>query len=387
MIYTEPIIALVRNTACVLKDLLSANHILMKPIGKLAIVGFAPASVPLPPVSILESIIAPLQFAAVVYNFSAVPYALSECCSLPLLAQAPSYAQWAQAIAVKSNKSSGIAVEIAKNTLAADVTSAKRMPIVMLCKLILGVTFAILTLLSLHVPHLLTSLNWILLLLELALLYLLYLMAEGVADGKQRAADLDRLANAFSQPSVVFEKERDAILDAPSTLPLLLPQLRPLRLPTPPWRTPANTNGDDALPSLSTDPFGLRSVAEYLHALSELDVEMRAALSKSTSAYRAHVVAKLRDAASRQYYTSLLDGTALLLNGIAFVGYAAFPIAFFGPSEQTLMELLPIWPGHECALTRGNLLGDVAWTIESVLMLLVPPLIAKLGEPPKAKAD
>ena len=43
-------------------------------------------------------------------------------------------------------------------------------------------------------------------------------------------------------------------------------------------------------------------------------------------------------------------------------------------SEASLAAVAPFWPGHDAAMWLGNFMGDVAWTIEPLLLLLVPLL-------------
>jgi hypothetical protein len=66
--------------------------------------------------------------------------------------------------------------------------------------------------------------------------------------------------------------------------------------------------------------------------------------------------------------------------------YAVFPITFFGPNEAGLQAIFPLWPGNGTARYWGNFLGDFAWTIEPILILIVPPLI-KRSSTEKHKED
>ena len=63
--------------------------------------------------------------------------------------------------------------------------------------------------------------------------------------------------------------------------------------------------------------------------------------------------------------------------------YAVFPITFFGPDEAKLKAICPLWPGNGPAKYWGNFLGDFAWTIEPILILIVPALIQRSSPKPK----
>ena len=41
---------------------------------------------------------------------------------------------------------------------------------------------------------------------------------------------------------------------------------------------------------------------------------------------------------------------------------------------------LPLWPGADSAQWWGNFAGDFMWTIEPILVLTVPPVIASIRE-------
>ena len=57
-----------------------------------------------------------------------------------------------------------------------------------------------------------------------------------------------------------------------------------------------------------------------------------------------------------------------------------------GPAEAALKGILPVWPGHDAAQFWGNLAGDVAWTVEAALMLVVPAMIKQaVAQKPKSE--
>lgn len=231
----------------------------------------------------------------------------------------------------------------------------------MACKLAIGVAFILLTLLSLHKPFP-VLINWMLLCLELALTYLLTVMAAGVASGWQRAADMRRLADSLAKERSVTHPGTIVAAEAAGLV----------SLPPAPWFDHVSAN----------DPFGSSAVQTYLRSLGSAYAELVAILSKQSDS----AAAALRYHARKQLLTTYLDAATLALNAIAFLGYGVFPITYFIP-QATVTGWAPSWPGHDSAQFWGNLAGDMAWTIEAVLLLVVPVAInLALGAAPSSKA-
>ena len=339
----ETVIALLRNGGCTVKDLLEGRtNWLMEP-------SFGPMSP-------IEVFIAPLQFAAVVYNLSAaVPYVTSACGTW-LTSVAPSELQWEQAISVaKAASSNPTACAIAQNMLSTEMATARRKTRVMMAKLVLGTAFVVLTLLTMKRANI-TVVYWILTALELALLVFLSAMADGVSKGRQLAADKHRLARqleAHSNPS----------LTGASALPLLLGPACGIYLPDSPWLAP--------LPS--SDPFGVDAVGAHIASIVQLEASVQSALKSK----RKVIASQLAAESAAQYRTTALDAVVFVLNAIPFIGYGMHSVVYF-ISEATVAAVLPAWPGHSVAQYWGNLAGDVAWTIEAALMLVVPRMISRM---------
>ena len=344
MVFMDVVIAFLRNGGCVVKDLLDGKkHYLNEPL-----VG---------PVTAIESVIAPLQFAAVLFNFSAAVPHLTSSVSSFFSSTAPSEAQWAQALALAPSGMDGgpVALEIAKSTLSADFAASRRTTKVMVCKLGIGSTFVLLTLLTIHIPYP-VCINWILLVLEFALIYLLSVMADGVSKGRRAAADQRRLSDALAAGSSPV---------APSTVPLLIGHACDTpTMPTPPWASPLPPN----------DPFGLTATAGYVKELAALEADCAYKVKVWKKQKREAVAAELSAASSTGYQNAVLDAVVLTLNAIAFLGYGAFPITYF-TSEAGCKAVIPMWPGHSSIQYYGNLAGDAAWTAEAAIMLVVPMLI------------
>ena len=343
------IVAFLRNGGCVVKDLMPASHWVMAPL--------------IGPVTVIESVIAPTQFAAVLFNFFAAgPFFAGKAASWFASSSHPDAGQWAQAIAVST--SSGISSEMAKATLAASVASRKQTSCVMLCKAIIGTAFVLLTLLSLHVPYP-ALINWMLLMLELALSYLLTVMAAGVVSGWQLAADMRRLAQSFE--SRMGDKAHPAVLP-------LLSAAGVISMPTAPWFKSVKPN----------DPFGANAVQVYIKSLEAVHGDFLSSLPKQNES----IASSLFYHSRKQMYMTALDATTFALNAIAFLGYGMFPITYFIP-QATLTGWAPAWPGHDTAQFWGNLAGDAAWTVEAALVLTVPILVGSLlgAAPSKVKKE
>jgi len=123
----------------------------------------------------------------------------------------------------------------------------------------------------------------------------------------------------------------------------------------------------------ANDPFGSSVTAAYVKQLSDAKAPVEKIVKKST----AELAAELTEQAAMHSRQAALDAVLLLLNAAAFSGYAVFPITFFGPDETGLKAIFPLWPGNGTARYWGNFLGDFAWTIEPILVLIVPQLIKR----------
>jgi hypothetical protein len=94
-----------------------------------------------------------------------------------------------------------------------------------------------------------------------------------------------------------------------------------------------------------------------------------------------------------------IEAVLLLLNVVAFVGYATIPLTYFVPESSSSsssssgsgatgeVSLLAAalrwpqwWPGHDAVAWWGNFAGDVAWSVEPALMLATPLLLGKLTQ-------
>ena len=344
----EVIVALLRNGFCTVKNVAPPAHWIMKPYyGEITCV---------------ECIIAPLQAAAVLYNVSAAfPYLFSTAYDFFFSTSLPSEEQWLQAIQAAADHTPPLSLEYAKSTLAADMAQARTKAKVMVCKMIIGTAFVFLCLSSVHKPFP-ALINWAVVFLELALAFLLTVMASGVAKGRQAAGDCKRLSKALG--SADYEP-----LQTPAALPLVARAAKtPVKLPVAPWLSPP----------AASDPFGLVAVQSYLKKLSTLEKELRDTLKASGAASaRAAAADELAKQSTKQYWQTVLDATTTMLNGVAWCGYGMFPVTYFN-TDADLSKWIPAWPGRDFAQYWGNFAGDAAWTVEPALLIVVPFLIDQM---------
>ena len=346
----DTLIALIRNGACVVKDVAPATHWVMAPVYG--------------PITMIEAVIAPTQFAAVYLNLVAAVPALVSSCYLWWTSSAPSDEQWAQAIAATST-SSPLAVALAEASLAAHTASARQGVTVSVCKLVIGCAFFALFGASVHHSSYAnySSINWCVLGLLVALAALLTVMAQGVGKHRRLAADKSRLAAALRAGATS--------LDTPAAVPLLLNATHlavggaAAQLPDGPW---------SVAPAV-TDPMGKAAAAQHVAAVASQVEKLDAVLRGLTPGDRAAVAGELEAQAKRHRSNMLLEAVCLFLNAAAGCGYSMFAVTFLNPDAAAVSKRVPVWPGHAAAEWGGNLLGDVAWTIEPTLLLLVPRLI------------
>lgn len=330
------------------KDLLSSKHSLMQPL--------------FGAVSSMEAFIGPLQFAAVVFNITGGLPVLVRTFSVWGKSMEPlSEQQWLAAVAhVTSSRKSSAASFIAHDVKAAFAESKVQFWTAC-CDMIIGSAFTFLFLDSMHISMPI-CIQWALIAMELALLYILTVIADGAIRERTRAADMQRLALAL--------QAGDAPLDSPAVLPLALNATHSAlgtlsaEPPTAPWKT---TQLEVA------DPLGTLAVTQYITSLDNL----QASLEKEIKANKAKVAQELLIQSFRHRWQARLSWAVFLLNAIAFLGYAVFPVTFLAPSEKALQYLFPFWHSNSAAEWHGNFAGDVAWTIEPFLLLLCPVLIER----------
>lgn len=371
----DTFVCLFRNGFCVVKDLLPSTHWLMQPW--------------LGPVTQIECMIAPLQFAAVYFNLTSAATKVWAAASYYVLSPVLSDEQWAQALAMSSTAPKPAAL-LAADGLRTHGVNRRQSLIIALCQFVLIFMFLGLTFNSLHMSDVLAKnwaavapyyssahhdsfLNWMLFFSEFGLCFFLCQMVATVIGELRAAADKRRLADAVS---FAGKKSSSGLLDAPAALPLVHGAAGTLPpLPLAPWSQPSWTVKLE-------DPFGLGAVHEYL---AQLESSHGAAL-KAVRAQPAAIAKELQVQSEVHVLNAAYEAVLTFLNVLALVGYATFPIAFLA-TEGAVSSVLPQWPGHAVATDQGNLLGDAAWTVEPLLMLTVPLLISAAARKRRADAD
>lgn len=269
----ETVVGLGRNGGCVAKSLLQKSHWLMFPL-----VG---------QVTCIESFIAPLQFAAVYFNLrDALPVLLGA--ARPLLsASYLSEETWLQTISTVSTGIKPGTVRLAEKAVAANTAGERQALSVAVCQLIISIAFVFLGLSSVHVPYPIGT-QWAVVSLELALLYLLGIMANGVRSEKRLAVEKGRLARALKSGEAVE-------LDTPMVLPLALNATRActpnmsVEMPICPWTKP--------LPP-ADDPLGATAASLHLKAVEGAHT----ALKQLVGANKGAIAAELSAEAVRHQY-------------------------------------------------------------------------------------
>mmetsp|Transcript_94289 Transcript_94289/g.270040 ORF Transcript_94289/g.270040 Transcript_94289/m.270040 type:complete len:145 (-) Transcript_94289:155-589(-) len=116
-------------------------------------------------------------------------------------------------------------------------------------------------------------------------------------------------------------------------------------------------------------------VQAYVAETAKFEKNLAVKLTKNKEAAADQLLAN----GVNEYYTALLDIVVIALNVVAFFGYAMFPLTYFF-EEEFIKATLPFWPGNELAEWSGNFAGDFMWTLEPILVLTVPPVIASIRE-------
>lgn len=187
-----------------------------------------------------------------------------------------------------------------------------------------------------------------LLIMEVALIAFLWSMGKGAASLFAEAATKTKAANGLTESGDAF------VATASPVLVGAVAGAIGLEAPAPPWPGPA-------------EPY---LALAYVSALEKWKTEV--AKKCKTKYGREAAVARLEAEAEGDVAAGWLEVVLIGLNVAAFAGYFVFPMTYIF-SEEQLAANVPFWPGNDYAEWFGNLLGDVCWTIEPVLVLFVKP--------------
>lgn len=191
--------------------------------------------------------------------------------------------------------------------------------------------------------------NWGLIGMEVALVYFLITMVDGVLELWKKATDA-------TEAAAKLEAEGESyISDAPYSVVSLVATALEIPEPSAPWPAPAETYLAEA----------------YCAALQSWKRDV--AKATKTIKGRDKAIAALRGKALGDYRMGWLEVVLTALNVAAFVGYAVFPVTYLVPAPT--LAALSWWPGNDPAEWLGNFVGDFCWTVEPALLLTVKPYI------------
>ena len=297
-----------------------------------------------PGMKVANAFIGPLQGAAVYFNLVGGLSVFSEAHVTKGNIKA-----WAQAFdedSLGAKWASGQA--LAKANLAKKAASNGMDRTIALCLFVCSFGFFWLTLNSFkHVYNDMIQIG--LLAMEVALVVFIYTMCQGVS---KRFFDAKAAAAAKNIADGIV------VADASPELLLVVAEACEAECPPDPFQTAA-------APYLAS---------AYVAALDKWRNEVHKKLK--TKAGRAAAAASLSASTEGLALQGRLEAVLVLLNVIAWVGYAVFPLTYLVP-EATIKAHFGAWPGNDDAEWLGNFMGDFAWTLEPALVLFVKPLIEK----------
>lgn len=192
--------------------------------------------------------------------------------------------------------------------------------------------------------------NWGLIGMELALVYFVATMVDGVL-GLWKGA-----ANAAEAATGLAAEGEGYVASAPHAAFVLVARALEVPEPCAPWPGPAESYLADA----------------YCAALHKWKSDV--ALAAKTTEGRERAVAALRARAEGDLRMGWLEALLTALNVAAFFGYAVFPVTYLIPGPT--LAALSWWPGTDEAEWLGNFVGDFCWTVEPILVLTAKPWIA-----------
>lgn len=392
-------IQLLRNSFCVLKSLLPASSFFQKPY-------FTDSSFyPLTVTTCIELPIALTQFMAVLFNASSGYTNISDGRS-----DLNRITNWLLALdrvfLADSLKFSGAEYLIIKHGLTADRNQSRTRVIVGVFELIFAVAFLFLVLNSLHVvgPSHPKPLIDALISMEIGLAYILVIMWKSFADkviGFRRLSRLHASISSLKAPTKA--NLLIGALDSGFKIEELYEALIALDGSySPSWRAKSQNDcvGDVCTIKPSTVTAEIqaefKNVSAILTKLTAAD-----AASNKGSILRSSVALSLRKQGFEAQLQAPLELIYFILNFIAGYGYLLGILAFYVPEtvsshplgivdfllntisstglNHSWCKVLMFGLSHSDADWYGNLAGDIAWTVEPIVLLLNKPLISYLS--------
>lgn len=328
----EVLISILRNGACVVKDLLPPTHALLTPSA-----AYFSLHQHLDPVPLIDLFIAPLQLAAVFYGGVGGLLDLGQ--ALARWRRARAWAAGAQSLESKVYRRELLEM---RGRLNGEVWRAWGAVTDALVKLCFGGCFLFFFLSTLQQLED-TPVQWTLLVMELAALVALYKGLSSILEKRAKALWLlavepdDLLYNAGGHARLVDYADKRLLFT---------------------WE-----NG------VAYHPNALFADVEHLgRAFARLE-DM---VAKAKTEHAADAVADLKEVLHRVHTDGRqllsqcwLDALVLWMDFIAFLAYIFFPLVWFYPDEALYHHYIgPVYPGHGPVLSAGALVGDVMWTLQ-----------------------
>jgi hypothetical protein len=124
--------------------------------------------------------------------------------------------------------------------------------------------------------------------------------------------------------------------------------------------------------------------------LSPIDIPLKASKLLGITDAKLKVHSKLTAHATTHEESIPMEIIYFLLNLLAFYGYLLGILTFYFPRDEIWLWVMKFGQSHGVASTVGEFLGDLAWTIEPILVIVTPHLSqisAASAEPtsPRAK--
>ena len=391
-------IQLLRNSFCVLKSLLPASSFLQRPY-------FTDSSFyPLTVTTCIELPIALTQFMAVLFNASSGYTNISDGRS-----DLSRMTNWLLALdrvfLADSSKFSGAEYLIIKHGLTADRIQSRTRVIVGVFELIFAVAFLFLVLNSLHIvgPTHPKPLIDALISMEIGLAYILVIMWKSFAD---KVKDFRRLFKLHTSIRSLKAPTKANLLIGAVDSGFKIEELYEVLIAldesyTPSWRAKSQNGCVGDVCTIKPLTITGEIQAEFKNVSAILAKLTAADASSKGSSLGTSAALRLRKQGFEAQLQAPLELLYFLLNFIAGYGYLLGILAFYVPEmasshplgmfdllQNTISgtglhyswcKVLMFGLSHGDADWYGNLAGDIAWTVEPIVLLLNKPLITYLS--------
>jgi len=385
-VYTQ----LVRNFLCVVKALLPASSILLQPL-------FSLAPEPLNEVNVLEYAIAITQFGAVVFNIVA--------CYTDMIQGYREYLRSRKSLVALDKLSiHGGSVgsgeyTVLKHALQSDLNVGNVRFWIGVCEFFIGCAFTFLMANSLHLRA--PTHPWPLIhavsVMEICLVYILYIMWEAVIKQMSKGLKLSELAVRVKQAQGTKLSTRK-VLEIASDCGYLDNLMEAYMLSEPSY-TPVYRRSAVLCEGLREDLKLIHNIIDDSMNSSSTTMVTNDGLtivdSNPTFTHKPKkqpirsgiVVSDLQAKATVCYVEAVIDLLLFILNFIAGYGYFMSVIACYYPqaADGSLPEGLMLGLSSMDADWYGNFMGDLAWAIEPVIIIFRTEIISLFVKVPPSK--